>query len=128
MKRAIYIINAILGSLTILGFITIYIGLVGLFVMGCLHILILIYYITQWKTLSLRNRQDIRNYGYLLGFIAITSFISYALDLDFMMFVILALALATGIYFTVIINRIYKGEKEIQKPETIEGVLDSGLD
>jgi hypothetical protein len=128
MKRAIYIINAILGSLTILGFITIYIGLVGLFVMGCLHILILIYYITQWKTLSQRNRQDIRNYGYLLGSIAIISLISYALDLDLMMFVIMALAIGAGIYFTVIIHRIYKGEKEIQKPETIEGILDSGLD
>ncbi len=128
MKRLIYITNAILASLTLLGFLTIYIGLMGMFVVGCFHLVVLIYYFTQWKTFGPKIKQDIRNYCYLLGLIGFVTIGSLAIELDAMMFLVLGLSLAAGIYFTVIINRVYKGLKEIPGPETMEGILDSGLD
>ncbi|MFM9985784.1 MAG: hypothetical protein ACKVOK_11160 [Flavobacteriales bacterium] len=128
MKRAIYITNAILGSLTLLGFLTIYIGLMGMFVVGCLHLIVLIYYFTQWKTFGPKIKQDIRNYCYLLGSIVVVSIGSVILKLEVLFFVAMGISLVSGIYFTVIIYRVYKGVKEIPGPETMEGILDSGLD
>ena len=128
MKRAIYITNGILGSLTLLGFLTIYIGLMGMFVVGCLHLIVLIYYLTQWKTFGTKIKQDIRYYGYMLGIIAVLGLVSFLFEIDIVIALFMISSALAGIYFTVIINRVYKGEKEIPGPDTLEGILDSGLD
>lgn len=129
MKRVIYYTNAILGSLTIAGFVTIYVGLLGMIVVGGLHVISLLYYFMVWKTLSPRGKQGILYYCVVLGGIALLALLGEVSNneaLGVTAFILCALA---GIYFTVVINWIHKdAAREITTNESFEGILDSGLE
>lgn len=128
MKSVIYYTNIVLGGLTLVGFLTIFAGLMGMMVVGGLHILSLLYYFTQWKSLQPSIRKHLQIYSIILVVLGVCGLAAMNENYDEAYIPLMIASFLAGIYFTFIIRQVYKAMPYAPESVLDENVLDRGLD